>query len=98
MRRSLSSGGDSGLDLDAALSVIHRSVDGLGPWLAIWEARAEPDAFARRCASDAIAAIDAMLAELHQLRAQLVSEVRESDDLAADRADQLLARLRGQTP
>jgi hypothetical protein len=91
---SVSRGADGGRDLDADLSVIHSSVDSLGPWLAIWSARAEPDAHARRCASDAIDAIDAALAALHRVRARLVSEVRQADDAAADRADALLARPR----
>jgi hypothetical protein len=79
---------------DADLTVIHSSVESLGPWLAIWQARAEPDAHARRCASDAIDAADAALAALHRIRAWLVSEVRTADGQAAARADQLLARLR----
>jgi hypothetical protein len=91
---SLSPGADSGRDLDAALSVIHSSVDSLGPWLAIWEARREPDAFARRCASDAIDAIDAALAALHSIRGELVGQVRRADDEVAARADVLLARTR----
>ena len=41
----------------------------LAAWLAIWQARQEPDAVARRHASDAVDAIDAMLADLHQVRA-----------------------------
>ena len=48
----------------------------------------------RRAANTAMGSIDAMLAELHQLRSRLVGEIRVSDDLAADRADALLARLR----
>jgi hypothetical protein len=52
---------------------------------------AEPDAHARRCANDAI---DAMLADLHAVRSRLVSEIRESGDDAAARADTLLARTR----
>lgn len=39
-------------------------------------------------------AVDAMLRELNELRARLVSEIRASDDAAAARADQLLARSR----
>jgi hypothetical protein len=35
-------------------------------------------------------AIDAMLAELHQLRARLISEIRASDDVTAARVDELL--------
>jgi hypothetical protein len=91
---TLPAGSDGGRDLDADLSVIHDSADSLGVWTAIWRARVEPDAFARRCASDAISAIDAALAALHRVRAQLVSEVRQADDAAADRADELLARAR----
>jgi hypothetical protein len=79
---------------DADLSVIRSSVDDLGAWIAIWEARAEPDAHARRCASDAIDAIDAALAALHRTRARLVGEVRQADDATAVRADELLARMR----
>ncbi|MDQ2876849.1 MAG: hypothetical protein M3Y33_19410 [Actinomycetota bacterium] len=39
-------------------------------------------------------AIDAMLAELHQVRAQLVTEIRASDDATDARADALLAARR----
>ena len=44
---------------DAALSAIRSSVDDLGAWLAIWSARREPDAHARRCASE----VDRLLAK-----------------------------------
>jgi hypothetical protein len=60
----------------------------LAQWMARDDARADPDA--RRAANTAMEAIDAMLAELHQLRARLVSEVRASDDASAARADALL--------
>ena len=83
---------------DAALSALHTHVDNLGPWLAIWEARAEPDAHAQRCASDAVDAIDAALGELHGIRARLVGEIRRADDDTAVRADALLARLRAGPP
>jgi hypothetical protein len=79
---------------DAALSAVHDAVDNLGPLLAIWLARTEPDAHARRCASDAVNAIDTALAELHGIRAELVTQVRQADDQAAARADTLLARTR----
>jgi hypothetical protein len=79
---------------DAALSAIRASVDDLGAWLAIWSARTEPDAHARRCASDAVDAIDAALIELHGIRAELVGQIRRADDQAAARADALLARTR----
>ena len=66
----------------------------LGPWRAIWDTRHEPDAFARRCASDAIGAIDTALAALHRIRARLITETRQADDQSAARADELLARTR----
>lgn len=78
---------------DAALSAILEHVENLGAWLAIWEHRREPDAHARRCASDAVDAIDAALRELHTIRARLVSEIRAADDATAARADELLTRV-----
>ena len=75
---------------DAALSAIRSSVDDLGAWLAIWSARREPDAHARRCANDAMDAIDAALIELHRIRAELVDQIRRADDQAAARVDELL--------
>jgi hypothetical protein len=73
-------------------------VDNLGPWLAIWQARTEPDAHARRCAADAVNSIDTALAELHGIRAELVTQLRQADDQAAARADALLARTRDGPP
>ena len=80
---------------DGPLSALRGHVDDLGAWLAIWEGRREPDPHARRCASDAVDAIEGMLGELYGVRAQLVSEIRASDDAAVARADALLERLRG---
>ena len=79
---------------DAPLSALRENVENLAVWVAIWEARAEPDAHARRCANDAMSAIDAALRDLRALRSRLVSEIRGSDEAAAARADALLARLR----
>ena len=80
---------------DAALSAVRSSVDDLGVWLFIWSARTEPDAHARRCASDAVDAIDAALIELpHRIRAELTGQIRLADDQAAARVDELLARTR----
>ena len=72
----------------------HLGVTGvaLAQWMARDDTKAQPAI--RQAANVAMGAIDAMLAELHQLRARLVTEVRESDDLAAVRADALLARSR----
>lgn len=75
---------------DDALSAIRNYVDDLGVWLGIWVNRKEPDSHARRCANDAVDAIDAMLRDLHLVRGRLVSEVRTADDASAARADELL--------
>ena len=76
------------------LSALRNNVEDLAVALAIWSARddTKPDAPARRAANDAVDAVDAMLAELHQLRQSLVSDIRDSDDRSAIRADKLLAR------
>ena len=79
---------------DEPLSAIREHVEDLATWLAIWEHRTEPDAFARRCASDAVDAIDAMLRDLYLVRGRLTSEIRQADDATAARADALLARMR----
>jgi hypothetical protein len=76
---------------DGPLSAIRSSVDDLGVWLGIWDNRSEPDAHARRCANDAIDGIDAMLRDLYTVRRHLVSEIRQADEAAAERADALLA-------
>ncbi len=79
---------------DGPLSAIRNHADDLGAWLGIWVNRSEPDVHARHCASDAVDAIDAMLRDLHGIRARLVGEIRASDDAAAARADALLRRSR----
>jgi hypothetical protein len=77
---------------DAALSAIRGYVEGLATWLAIWEARREPDAHASRCASDAVDAIDSMLRDPHAVRSRLTGEIRASDDATAERVDALLGK------
>ena len=71
-------------------------VDMLGVSLAWWAGRdtARDKAAARRAANTAMAAVDAMLAELHRARARLVSEIRQADDATAARVDALLAQRR----
>ena len=78
-------------------SSIRNGAEDLAVALAIWETRNEPDAYARRCASDAVDAIDAALRELHGVRARLVGEIRDSDDVSAARADALLRRWGGES-
>ena len=72
-------------------------MDDLGAWLAIWSARDDgrPDAHARRCANDAMDAIDAALRGLQEVRQRLIGEIRASDDASAARADELLKQLPG---
>jgi hypothetical protein len=38
---------------DGPLSALRSHIESLAVWLAIWSARSEPDAHARRCAADA---------------------------------------------
>ena len=79
---------------DADLSAAREGVEYAGVARAIWEPRREPDAFARRCASNAIDAIDTALAALHRIRAEWITEIRQADDQAAARVDALLAQMR----
>jgi hypothetical protein len=80
---------------DAPLSALRDHVEDVAAWLAVWEHRQEPDAFARRCASDAVDAIDAALSGLHAIRARLITEIRQADDATAARADALLRNQEG---
>ena len=76
---------------DGSVSALRNHIDGLGVWLAIWQARddGKPDAHARRAANDAV---DASIRELHKIRARLISEIRVSDDKTAARVDAMLTR------
>lgn len=80
------------------LSAVRSRLDDLGGYLPVWSARTEPDAHARRCANDAMDAIDSIQAELHRIRARLITETRQADDDTAARADALLARIREGPP
>ena len=62
--------------------------------LAVWIARDDnkADASVTRASNQVLDSIDAMLSQLHQLRARMVAERREDQDIAA-RADALLAEL-----
>jgi hypothetical protein len=82
-------------DYHAPLSALRERAENLAAWLAVWEARKEPDAHARCCASDAIGAIDAAVGELYRVRAQLVAEIRQVDDATVARPDELLRGERG---
>jgi hypothetical protein len=83
---------------DRDLAAVHDAVDYLGTGLAIWHARTEPDAHARRCASDAVDAIDGATNALFSIRSTLITQIRQADDQAAARADEMLARLRDGPP
>jgi hypothetical protein len=80
---------------DEPLSGLREHVENLATWLAIWEARQEPDAHARRAANDAVDTVDAMLRDLYLIRGRLAAEIR---DATAARADALLRRRAVQTP
>jgi len=81
---------------DGPLTALRNHVEDLGTWLGIWCNRKEPDAHARRCANDAVDAIDAMLRKLYLVRGRLTGEVRAADDASAARADALLRPREGE--
>jgi hypothetical protein len=54
----------------------------------------ERSATAIEAGHEAIKDIDQLIARLHQVRAQLVSELRQDEDIRAARADELLRRCR----
>jgi hypothetical protein len=61
----------------------------LATWATRHDNKAEPDV--RESANTAMAAIDAMLAGLHEARRVLVGEIRRSDDATDARVDAMLA-------
>jgi hypothetical protein len=79
---------------DGDLSTLRSAVEDVAVRVFIWTARREPDALARKAAGEAVAAVDDAIAALHSIRGRLVTETRRSDDEAAARADELLARPR----
>jgi hypothetical protein len=64
----------------------------LATWAARDDTKAQPGA--RQAAGTAMDVIDAMVAELYQVRQQLAGEIRVSDDAAAARVDKLLEEAR----
>ena len=81
--------GDLATPLDEELGVLNVN-------LAIWMARddSKADASVTRAGNQVLDSIDAMLRQLHQVRARMVAEYREDQDTAAARADALLERCR----
>jgi hypothetical protein len=61
----------------------------LAQWARRDDSQAQPEI--RQAATTAMAAIDTMLAELHQARAALLTEIRTSDDAAMERTAAMLA-------
>ena len=80
---------------DSPFSALREHVENLAVWIAVWEARNKPDAHARRCAGNAVDAIDSALSDLYAVRQQLIGEVREADGATAARADALLRNQEG---
>lgn len=83
--------------LDGVAGALEEQAGLLGVSLAQWACRDEAAdrAAARRAASTAVGAIDAMLAALHAARSALVTEIRQDDDDAMARTGALLAEYRG---
>lgn len=83
-------------DHTGIVSELQEHAADISVWLAIWAQRkspGEPDPHARHAANDAMHAIDAMLAGLHQLRAGLHAEIRADDDEFMRRTAEVLASL-----
>jgi hypothetical protein len=80
--------GDLAGPLDDELGLMNAS-------LAIWMARddSNADASVTRAGNQVIDSIDAMLRQLHMVRARMVAERREDQDLAMARSAELLRRL-----
>ena len=78
--------GDLATPLDEELGVLNVN-------LAMWMARddSKADASVTHAGNQVLDSIDAMLRQLHQLRARMVDERREDQDIAAVRVDALLA-------
>lgn len=64
----------------------------LGRWAYRDDTKPEPEV--RLAATTSMSAIDLMLFMLHEVRCQLVTEIRASDDAAMERAGGLLAEIR----
>ena len=64
----------------------------LGQWEDRDDSKAQPEM--RRAANTAMDAIDAMVADLYQMRSRLVSEIRASDDANGARVDAMLAEAK----
>jgi hypothetical protein len=81
---------------EAAIAAVRANIDDLSLYLAVWSARADAslETHARRCASDAVNAIDTIITELHGIRGRLIPEIRTSDDAAMSQADAMLRLLR----
>jgi hypothetical protein len=64
--------------------------------LAAWIGRddSKADASVPRAGHQVITSIDVLMRQLHQLRARMVGEIREDQDIAVARSDALLQRLR----
>jgi hypothetical protein len=76
-----------------AVAAVRDHADLLGVWLSAWSYRDDtrPDAHARRCASDAVTAIDAAVRELRGIRALLIPEIRRADNANDARLDARMA-------
>jgi hypothetical protein len=73
-------------------NALQSHVDRLDDALVLWEDRddTKPQPLVRQAANTAVHAIDALLGELHRMRADLLDQIRVSDDTSAARVDALL--------
>jgi hypothetical protein len=81
---------------EAAVAAVRANIDDLSLYLAVWLSRADAclEPHARRCASDAVNAIDVIITELHGIRGHLIPEMAAADREALAHADGVLRLLR----
>lgn len=79
-----------------ALGPIAGHLRALNEAVTVWDGRDDSVAQVgvRKAGGDAVLAVDDLLRGLYELRRELLTELRESDDRSAARADALLARSR----
>ncbi len=73
-------------------TTLQSHVDRLDDALIVWAGLddTKPQAGVRRAANVAMDSVDALLHELYRMRAELIGQIRVSDDANAERVDALL--------
>ena len=86
---------DGAAPLDRIWARLLDEAEQVGVSLVNWHGGTDKAA-ARRAGSDAVDALDRMLAIIHAGRAALIDELRAADEQAGKETDEILARIREQ--